>query len=292
MDQTSISVKVKKLHLVARKMVETLFAGNYKSVFRGPGMEFDEVRNYVDGDDSRFIDWNVSSRMNSPYVKTYREEREVTLTLLVDISKSLLFGSGNEHKRYQASFLAALLGLAAVMNNDKVGSLFFTDRIEKRMPAKKGRKHVLRLIQDIFSFNPAGNGTDISMAVRSTLETIKQRGIIIIISDFNDEDYWPQINLLARKHDVIAIRIIDELDKNLPPAGLIRLEDNETGTEAWAFGKSKKIREKYREEFEYQSLCWKRECAKHGIDYIEIDNTDDPSQKLKSFFEKRKRRSR
>ncbi len=285
-----ISRKVKQLHFASRKLVDTIFAGNYHSVFKGPGLEFDEVREYTAGDDPRFIDWNVTSRMGAPYTKTFREEREVVLQVLVDTSSSLYYSSGRINKRELAGHLFALVALAAVANNDKVGSLLFSDRIEEQIQPRKGKKHVLKQITQILAVAEGGRGSNLALACRTASQTMKRRGICLILSDFRTSRYRTELTLLARKHDVIAIRLTDPLDREFPPSGLIRLEDPESG-ELWRTMGTSRMRQQYREYWEHERYLWLKNCKAAGADTLEISTEDDPAVKLQHFFERRKKRS-
>ena len=248
MEERKIFRNLRNLHLVSSKLIESLLAGNYRSLFRGPGIEFDEVREYVEGDDTRQIDWNVSSRMASPYTKIFREERELILFLLVDVSASLGIGT-EESKRDLAVFVAGLLAAAAVRNSDRVGGLLFSDRIEKWIPARKGRRHAARLVQDLLTAEPVGRGSDLPAAIRTVLESMKRRGICMIISDFRTPVVWKEMSLLARRHDVIALMIVDPLDEEFPARGLVELQDVESGDMIVAAGYSPRFRRMYREYF-------------------------------------------
>ena len=284
-----ISRKVKQLHFTSRKLVDTIFAGNYHSVFKGPGLEFDEVREYSDGDDTRFIDWNVTSRMGVPYTKTFREEREVVLQVLVDTSSSLFFSSGKMNKRDLAGHLFAIVALAAVANNDKVGSLLFSDRIEEQIQPRKGKKHVLKQITQILSVKEGRKGSNLALACKTASKTMKRRGICLILSDFRTSHYKTELTLLARKHDVIAIRLTDPLDRDFPVSGLVSLEDPESGQTLHVMG-SRSMRRQYRDFWEHERFLWLRCCQSAGVDTLEISTEDDPAVKLLHFFERRKKR--
>ncbi len=285
-----ISRKVRQLHFVSRKLVDTIFAGNYHSVFKGPGLEFDEVREYSAGDDTRFIDWNVTSRMGSPYTKTFKEEREVVLQVLVDTSSSLFYSSGKVNKRDQAGHIFAIIALAAVANNDKVGSLLFSDRVEEQIQPRKGKKHVLKQITQILSVKEGRKGSNLALACKTAAQTMKRRGICLILSDFRTADYKTELTLLARKHDVIAIRLTDPLDRDLPSSGLVQLEDPESG-ESLKFMGSRKTRQQYREFWEHERYIWHKTCQSAGVDVLEISTEDDPAVKLLNFFERRKKKA-
>ncbi len=289
-DKAVLAKKIRRLQLVSSKLVESLFAGNYRSVFKGPGLEFSEVREYTAGDDVRFIDWNVTSRMGAPYTKTFREEREMVLHLIVDMSASLTAGSGDVSKRESATTLLALLAFAAVANNDRVGTVLFSDRIEHWVAPRKGKKHVLRMIDDVLTFQPRGTGSDLALALRTAQESMKRRGICVILSDFRTAGYWKELSILARKHDVIAVRLTDPLDREYPRTGLTELQDPETGETILGAGYSKNFRRGYQEFWELEQLTWRRECRRRGAAVLEISTTEDPVDKLMRFFQGRQKR--
>ncbi len=280
--------RVRHLHVRSRKLVESLFAGNYHSVFKGPGLEFDEVRDYAYGDDVRFIDWNVSSRMTSPYSKTFKEERELILFLLVDMSASLAMGTGEADKREVAGNLFALLSLAAVANDDRVGCLLFTDRIERLIVPRKGRKHVLRQISDVLGYKPVGRGSDLGGALRTAAQTLKRKSIVVVLSDFRCDGYQPELALLARKHDVIAVRISDPLDEAFPQTGLLELEDPETGEGMTLWGRSSVLRKEYAEFWDDHRRLWLEGCRSAGVDTLEVGTDEEPAESLQAFFRRRR----
>ncbi len=288
-DRSRYFSNARRLQLISSKLVEDLLAGNYRSVFKGPGIEFDEVREYVDGDDARLIDWNVSSRLGAAYTKMFREERELTLFLIVDLSASLRRGGSADGRPEIERLLFALLTLAAVQNNDRVGALFFTDRIENWVPPMKGKKHALRLLQDMLTFRPQGRGSDLGAALRTAIETQKRRGICVVLSDFKTAGYHRELSGLAKRHDVIALRITDPIDDTYPPTGLLQLEDPETGATILASGASKHFRRQYRDFWEVQRRQWARECRRRGIATLEVRTDDDPAARLVEFFRRRKR---
>ena len=281
--------KIKKIELVAVKLVETLISGNYRSVFHGQGMEFNEVREYMYGDDIRMIDWNVTSRIGSPYTKTFREERELVLFSIIDISSSMFFGSGNVNKHEVIALAFAVLGLAAVYNNDKIGTVFFSDTIEKWVAPKKGRKHVLSLINDLFSSKPKGKGSNLNLALQTVSKYLKKRSICVILSDFKTDNYWDQLSVLSQKHDVIAVKIIDDNDLVFPKTGLVPLKDPETGRILFSMGISDKFRANYRQYRNEDHNKWKHNCRKYGVALLVINTKDDVGFQLYQFFEKRKR---
>jgi len=290
MDQIGIFSQLKHIPLLASRLSTGLLAGNYRSVFRGPGLEFDENREYVPGDDVRFIDWNVSSRMVSPYSKTFREEREISFFLLLDVSASIYLGTGSVRKIDTSALVGALLSFAAVHNNDRVGALFFSDRIEKYVPPAKGEKHAARLVQDMISFTPEGRGSDLSLGIRTAYEVLKRRGICVILSDFRISGGWKELSLLGRKHDVIAVKITDPSEFEAPGPGFIELLDPETGAVLSGATGSKKFKTEFRNFWEMQDIYWKRQCRRRSIDFLVINTEDDAVEKLLAFFDRRKKR--
>ena len=290
MDRARLLASVKRIQLVATRLVDNLLAGDYRSVFRGPGIEFDEVRQYVDGDDARLIDWNVSSRMNEPYLKTFREERELTLVLVVDVSASLAYGPPQRTRREIVAELFALLSMAAAVNNDRVGAVLFSDRIESWVAPKKGKRHVLRLIADMIAVEPAGTGSDLALALRTTGEALKRRGVVVVISDFKTTRYLPDLTLMGRRHDVIAIRVVDPLDGEFPKTGLIRLEDPESRRTILAPGRSGRFRDQYHDYWQQHRRSWATECRRRNIGTLEVWTDRDPAAQLIAYFEQRKGR--
>ncbi|OQY37836.1 MAG: DUF58 domain-containing protein [Spirochaetaceae bacterium 4572_7] len=290
MDDMDFSSRVKRLQIISSQLIEGMFSGNYRSTFKGPGLEFNEVREYQDGDDIRFIDWNVTSRMQSPYTKTFKEERELILNIVMDVSASLSEVGGGKSKRAVAETLFGIIAFAAVANNDRVGVLMFSDIIEHSVSPMKGKKHVLRLIHDVLTLKPKSKGSDLALALRTAQESMKKRGICFVLSDFRSANYYKELSILSRKQDVIAVKIIDKLEREFPNTGLISLEDPETGEIVRGFGRSKKFRQKYKEFWELERLHWTNNCKKLGIGILEIDTEEDPGQALLKFFNKRKKR--
>ncbi|MER3523499.1 MAG: DUF58 domain-containing protein [Ignavibacteria bacterium] len=233
MDTREVLKKVRQIEIKTRGLVNQVFSGEYHSVFKGRGMEFSEVREYQFGDDVRLIDWNVSARFNHPFVKVFEEERELTVMLLVDFSRSGSFGSGRHLKLEVAAEMCAVLAFSAIKNNDKVGLILFTDRIERFVPPKKGRAHILRIIRELISFEPSGTGTNITQALEYFHHVSKKRTIAFLISDFIDDGYERILRIVSRKHDLIAIEIADPREEELPPVGLIKMRDAETQHERW-----------------------------------------------------------
>lgn len=288
MSITHLLARVKNLEIVSSTLVESLLSGNYRSVFKGPGLEFAEVREYVEGDDTRMVDWNVSSRMGSVYTKTYREERELALFLLVDLSASIYTARGSTQVREAADMVFSLLAFAALNNNDRVGACFFSDRIEAWVPPRKGKAHILRLIQDMLSLKPQGSGSDLDLAVRTTGEALKRRGIVVVLSDFKSQGYMRNLSILARKHDVIAVRLVPPEDLAFPRIGMVHMEDAESGRIIQGFGNSHAFRKAYRDYWLAHRRNWFRECHRHRIAPLEIRSDEDPVMKLVQFFSRRK----
>ena len=290
MDNLNLLSRVRSLHIVSSKLVEALISGNYRTVFRGPGIEFDEVREYMEGDDARNIDWNVSSRMGSPFSKTFREERELSIFIVVDVSASIMSGTGIASKCDAANVLTALITFAAVRNNDRVGALFFSDVIEKYVPLAKGNIHASRLIQDLITLEPVGKGSDLAYALRTVHESLKRRGICIIVSDFRTTAGWRELTLLSRRHDVIAVRLEDPVDSVFPGDGLIELEDSESGRTLMANGRSRGFQREYREFWQMERNRWERACRKRGVDILTLRTDEDPVKVLIDFFNRRRGR--
>ncbi|HAK44460.1 MAG TPA: DUF58 domain-containing protein [Spirochaeta sp.] len=288
MDSLQLLSRIRNIPLVSARLVEGFLSGNYRSVFKGPGLEFDEVREYSTGDDVRSIDWNVTSRMGSPYVKTFREEREMALLLMIDVSASLQTGSGTYRKADTAAIISALLAHSAVHNNDRVGAVFFSDRIEKWVPPMKGRNHLMRLVQDMASIEPKGRGSDLSCAIACVEQSMKRRGICILVSDFRIPPAYRQMSMLARKHDLIAVKITDPADRKVPETGLMEVQDPESGMIIKSFGFSPGYRKDYEDFWLADHIFWQRECRRRGIDSMVIDTEDDPARALLSFFRRRK----
>ncbi|TVR66237.1 MAG: DUF58 domain-containing protein [Spirochaetaceae bacterium] len=281
--------RLRQLEIVAQRLVESLLAGNYRAVFKGTGIEFDEVREYVEGDDTRLIDWNVSSRFGQVYTKTFREEREMTLFLVLDLSSSLNFGTAARSMREIALIASTLLTLAAVKNNDKVGGVLFTESIESWIVPAKGRTHALRLLQEVISHEPRRDGSNLAGALRTVTESLKRRGILVIISDFQTTNYQRELALASKRHDVIAIRIHDPVMEGLPDFPLVAVGDPETGRTIFLNGRSRRFRFDYEQFWRQQRQQWLRECHRRGISAIEIGTGDNVAERLISFFRHRSR---
>ncbi len=283
--------KVKRIEIRTRGLVNDIFGGEYHSVFKGRGMTFSEVREYQPGDDIRLIDWNVTARNASPFVKVFEEERELTVYLIVDISASGEFGSGNQLKREFGTEIAAVLGFSAIKNNDKVGLILFSDNIEKYIIPKKGKTHVLRVIRELLYTQPQGIGTSIKSAVEYLLKVAKRKSVVFIISDFLDtEGYLNSMKVLNRKHDLIAIQLYDPAEFILPNIGLAKIKDSETEEEFWIDTSSKVALERLKKEILLKQANFKKNVKKIGFDLISIGTNEDFVEPLMSFFKKREKR--
>jgi uncharacterized protein (DUF58 family) len=284
--------KVKRIEIRTSRMVNEVFSGEYHSIFKGLGMEFSEVREYQPGDDIRNIDWNVTARYGHPYLKVYREERELTVMLMVDLSASQRFGTGERFKTEAAAEIVALLSLAAIKNNDKVGLLAYTDKIEKYIVPKKGRNHVLRLIREIIYFKPQGRGTNTAGALEYLLGVLKKRSVLFLISDFLDSGFEKPLGVAARKHDLIALKINDPLEASFPKAGLIRFYDLESGRERLIDSSDIGFREQFMRRARDRNLQFEKMTSRMGIDRVFIPAGSDYSAPLIRFFEMRAKRIR
>jgi len=285
-----LAKKIRVLQITTNKVVNEILAGEYKSVFKGRGMEFEEVREYIPGDDIRTIDWNVTARTGKPYVKTFVEERELTIMFIVDMSASGEFGSVNKLKNEVAAELCALLSFSAVKNNDKVGLILFTDRVEKFIPPKKGTTHVLRVIRELLSFRPRKTRTDISGALDYFGRIASKSAVVFLVSDFLAEGFEKPMSIIGKKHDLIAATIIDPREKSLPNVGLVELEDAETGEIVLIDTGSSGVRKKYEQLGEDQSREFRNLFSSMGMDHIEIRTDRDYVPELVKFFRIRERR--
>ncbi|MFO7916044.1 MAG: DUF58 domain-containing protein [Candidatus Krumholzibacteriales bacterium] len=285
-----LAKKIRVLQITTNKVVNDILAGEYKSVFKGRGMEFEEVREYSPGDDIRTIDWNVTARTGKPYVKTYVEERELTIMFIVDMSASGEFGSVNKLKNEVAAELCALLAFSAVKNNDKVGLILFTDRVEKFIPPKKGTTHVLRVIRELLSFKPKKSSTDIAGALDYFGRIASKSAVVFLVSDFLAEGFEKPMSIISKKHDLIAATVIDPREKSLPDVGLVELEDAETGETILIDTGSRDVRNRYRDLGEQQSGQFRNMFSSMGVDHIEIRTDRDYVPELVKFFRIRERR--
>ena len=288
MEANELLKKVRKIDIKTRGLSQNIFAGEYHTAFKGRGMTFSEVREYQYGDDVRDIDWNVTARHNHPYVKVYEEERELTVMLLVDVSKSRLFGAIGEEKREMIAEIAATLAYSAITNNDKIGVIFFSGKIEKFIPPKKGKKHILLIIRELIDFTPESFGTDIGVALRYFTDALKKRCTTFLISDFIDtHDYSKQLQIACNKHDIIAIQVYDKRDTSLPDIGLMQMSDLETNTTRWVNTSSKKIRQIYSKWWYERQQAMMAILNKCRIDHTSIATDEDFVRSLMGLFKNR-----
>jgi uncharacterized protein (DUF58 family) len=281
--------KVRLLEIQTRHLVNDIFSGEYESVFKGRGVEFAEVREYQPGDDVRAIDWNVTARRGIPYVKQFAEERELTVILAVDGSASTRFGTQGALKRERAAEVAAVLGLAANRNNDRAGALLFAEGIERYVPPRKGKTHVLRLVRDILSFDPPARGTDLSEAIRFLTRVLHRRSVVFLLSDFLDEGYELPLAALAVRHDVIALVLEDRRDRELPDVGLIEVVEPESGARRWLDTSSARVREAYATAADAATAARRTAFARARIDAVPLDTLADWVDPMRRFFEARER---
>ena len=283
--------QIRRIEIRTKRLVNDVFSGEYQSVFKGRGIEFTEVREYLPGDDVRAIDWNVTARMGHPYIKKYDEERELTVMFLVDASASGTFGTVNRLKRELAAELCALLAFSATRNNDRVGLIIFTDRIEKVVPPEKGRRHVLRVIRELLYHRPEGKGTDVQGALDYLTNVVRRHAVVFLVSDFLDEGAERRLAVANRRYDLIAVEITDPRETELPDAGLIEMEDPETGERALVDTSSARVRRTFRERAEAQREKRLRMFRRLGIDSIPL-STDRPYvEPIERFFRMRAKRS-
>ena len=284
--------KVRKIEIRTRRLVEELTGGAWHSVYKGRGIEFSEVREYTPDDDVRDIDWNVTARMGTPYIKKYAEERELTVILAVDASASLSFGKTGSTKRDEAAEIAALLALSAIRNNDKVGLLVFTDKTELWLPPKSGKSHVLRLIREMLAFEPESKGTDIGHAMDSLARNLKRKAVIFLISDFiTDKPYEKQLKVLNMRHDLAAVRITEKMEIDLPKLSMLSLEDAETGEITWFDAASSKMRKLFGKRVEEKRNSVAELFRRAKVDVVELTCGEDPCLPLMNFFRMRKRKN-
>lgn len=285
--------KVRKIEIKTRALSHQIFAGEYHSAFKGRGMAFSEVREYQFGDDVRNMDWNVTARLRSPYVKVFEEERELTVVLLIDVSRSGLFGTSGMTKKDLIAEIAAVLSFSAILNNDKVGALFFSDKVEKFIPPKKGRSHLLHIVREIIELQPSSDGTDIGEALRYLTNAIKKRCTAFVLSDMLDVEkdgsprYEDALKVAANRHDLSVIEIYDPRERVLPDVGLVHIKDSETGESAWINTSGKKTRKMYAEWFESVSQYSTKLFNKYSIDNVSISTDEDYVRGLMAFFQKR-----
>lgn len=285
--------KVRKIEIRTRALSHQIFAGEYHSAFKGRGMAFSEVREYQYGDDPRSMDWNVTARLRAPYVKVYEEEREMTVVLLVDISRSGLFGTRVRTKRDLIAEIAAVLSFSAIINNDKVGALFFSDHVEKFIPPKKGRSHLLHIIREIIELKPESDGTDIGEALRYLTNALKKKCTAFVLSDMLDVDkdgsprYEDALKVARNRHDISVIKVHDPREQTIPSIGLVHVKDSETGESAWVNTSSRKVRAGYSKWFENVNENERKLFNRYQIDSVDISTDDDYVKGLMAFFGRR-----
>ena len=293
MSSTDLLKKVRKIEIKTRKLSRQIFAGEYHSAFKGRGMAFSEVREYQYGDDVRNMDWNVTARLNAPYVKVFEEEREMTVMLLVDVSGSGRFGSVSKTKRDLTAEVGAVLSFSASANNDKVGALFFSDKVEKFIPPKKGRSHLLMILRELIDFEPQSRKTDISEALRFLTNAIKKRCTAFLLSDLMDfnEDRKPKfedaLKIAAGRHDLSVINIYDNRERELPDIGMLRVSDAETGGEMWIDTSSRRVREEYAKWSEDVNTAVRQTLRKYKVDSADISTDSDYVKGLITLFKSR-----
>ena len=288
METSEIIKKVRKIEIKARGLSSNIFAGQYHSAFRGRGMAFSEVREYQYGDDVRDIDWNVTARFNKPYVKVFEEERELTVMLLVDVSASLDFGTQKQMKRDMVVEIAATLAFSAIQNNDKIGVIFFSDKIEKYIPPKKGRKHILYIIREMLDFHAESKQTDVAQAIEFLTGISKRRCTAFVLSDFYvRQNFLQQLTIANRKHDIVAIQVYDKRTADLPDVGLMKVVDAETGFEQYIDTGSRKLRESYRRYWMKRQADLKETFVKSNVDSMSVATDEDYVKALMGLFKKR-----
>lgn len=287
-DTSELLKKVRKIEIKTRGLSNNIFAGEYHTAFKGRGMQFAEVREYMPGDDVRSIDWNVTARYSKPFIKVFEEEREMTLMLLVDVSGSDDFGTAEQTKREYLTEVAATIAFSAATNNDKIGVIFFSDKIEKYIPPQKGKKHILYIIRELLSFQPTSRKTNIDFALKYFTNMVKKRCSAFLISDFIDEsNYSDSLLIASKKHDLAALQIFDPREKELPDAGLIKMKDAETNEDMWVDTSSASTRRVYEQYVKERDELLAQSFAKSGVDYISISTTDDYVKSLMKLFKKR-----
>lgn len=288
METSELLKRVRKIEIKTRGLSKNIFAGEYHSAFKGRGMTFSEVREYQYGDDIRNIDWNVTARHNRPYVKIFEEERELTVMLMIDVSASRNFGTISKLKKNQITEIAAVLAFSAIQNNDKIGVIFFSDKIEKFIPPKKGRTHILHIIRELIDFYPEDKQTDIEQALEYMTNSIKKRCTCFVISDFIDEhDFAHALAITNRKHDVVALRVYDPRENQLPPVGMMYLRDAETGEQMWVDTSDKKLREAYEKYAFVREKELDAIFKRSGVDVANIRSDEDYVRALITLFKKR-----
>jgi uncharacterized protein (DUF58 family) len=287
METAELLKKVRKIEIKTRGLSSQIFSGEYHSAFKGRGMAFSEVREYTPGDDIRTIDWNVTARFNSPYVKVFEEERELNVVLLVDVSASGNFGTLKQTKQELITELCAVIAFSASTNNDKIGVIFFSDKIEKFIPPKKGKSHILRIIRELLNFEPENRGTDITTALKFLTNAIKKKSIAFVISDFINGRFEDAVKIANKKHDVVALRIYDQAETQFPRIGLIKLKDNESGAVRWVDTSSKEFQHEFKLQQVRHEAYLKDTFSRAGVDYARISTHDGYIKPLMNLFKRR-----
>lgn len=287
METSEILKRVRTIEIKTRGISNHIFAGEYHSAFKGRGMSFSEVRDYQYGDDIRSIDWNVTARYEKPFIKVFEEERELTLMLLVDVSRSAYFGTRGQFKSEFITEICAVLAFSAIQNNDKVGLLLFTDKIELFIPPKKGKHHILRIIRELIDFRPTGKGTDLAEGLKFFTNVVKKRCIAFLISDFMADSFEDSLAIVSRKHDLTGIHVYDQSEQELPDVGLVRMRDSETGLLRWVDTSNLKTREIFRSTFQTNSEQVKSSFLKNGSDMLSINIEGSYISELRGFFKRR-----
>ena len=283
--------KVRQIEIRTKGLVNDLFGGEYHSVFKGRGMTFSEVREYSPGDDIRMIDWNVTARSNSPFIKIFEEERELTVYLLVDISRSGHFGTIDQFKSELAAEIAAVLGFSAIKNKDKVGLILFSDHVEKYIIPKKDKSHILRVVREVLFNEPQARETSLKSGLDFLMNVAKRKSVVFLISDFLDNEFWKSLKLANRKHDMIGIRISDQAEENIPNLGLVKIQDTETQSEFWADMSSNVDRELLSKNINEKWNNFQNECLSNQFDVINVKTNMDYVEPLMNYFNKREKRN-
>ena len=287
METSELIQKVRKIEIKTRGLSKNIFAGEYHSAFKGRGMTFAEVREYQYGDDIRSIDWNVTARFGHPYIKVFEEERELTVVLLIDVSGSREFGTVSQLKKDIFTEVAAMLAFSTIQNNDKIGVIFFSDKIEKFIPPKKGKKHVLHIIRELIDFQPESKQTDIGGALRYLTNAIKKSSTAFLISDMIDKNFDKELNIVARKHDLVALQVYDIRETELPDVGLIKLKDAESGERIWVDTSDKRLRISYKHAWGQNQLELQKTFTKSGVEMVSMSTSEDYVRALMKLFKMR-----
>jgi len=287
MNTKELLKKVRKIEIKTRRLSDHIFGGEYHSTFKGRGMTFSEVRQYQFGDDVRAIDWNVTARYNEPYVKVFEEERELTMMLMVDISGSEFFGTNQQFKKDIITEISATLAFSATQNNDKIGLILFSNKVELYIPPKKGKSHVLRIIRELIEFKPQGTGTDIAEALKFLSNVMKKKAIVFLLSDFIGDDYEQTLKIAGKKHDVTGIRVYDEREESIPNLGMVQMEDAETGESILVNTQSKRVRQNYANYYKECVDYFKNTFTKSGAGVLSCRVDESYVKKLLGYFKRR-----